>query len=160
MSNYYAPYFYRIDFVVIPSYIELPCYTQLAVNCSFAPKFRKARTITCCILRKVSLKNIFWTKRDCTKLYLWTCFLLKLIFFNFLKQYVKLLLSLIVRYLDTLILACSFLSNNFFVVKCDIHNEKELLYNLLAILSVGSGKNPFFPPKNILKVTPMICDLW
>ena len=25
MSNYYAPCFYRIDFVVIPSYIELPC---------------------------------------------------------------------------------------------------------------------------------------
>ena len=23
MSNYYAPCFYRIDFVVIPSYIEL-----------------------------------------------------------------------------------------------------------------------------------------
>ena len=28
MSNYYAPCFYRIDFVVIPccSYIELPCW--------------------------------------------------------------------------------------------------------------------------------------
>ena len=25
MSNYYAPCFYRIDFVFIPSYIELPC---------------------------------------------------------------------------------------------------------------------------------------
>ena len=25
MSNYYAPCLYRIDFVVIPSYIELPC---------------------------------------------------------------------------------------------------------------------------------------
>ena len=25
MSNYYAPCFYRVDFVVIPSYIELPC---------------------------------------------------------------------------------------------------------------------------------------
>ena len=25
MSNYYVPHFYRIDFVVIPSYIELPC---------------------------------------------------------------------------------------------------------------------------------------
>ena len=25
MSNYYAPCFYRINFVVIPSYIELPC---------------------------------------------------------------------------------------------------------------------------------------
>ena len=25
MSNYYAPCFYRIDFVVIPSYIKLPC---------------------------------------------------------------------------------------------------------------------------------------
>ena len=24
MSNYYAPCFYRVDFVVIPSYIELP----------------------------------------------------------------------------------------------------------------------------------------
>ena len=24
MSNYHAPYFYRIGFVVIPSYIELP----------------------------------------------------------------------------------------------------------------------------------------
>ena len=28
MSNYYAPCFYRIDFVVIPSYIELPCENQ------------------------------------------------------------------------------------------------------------------------------------
>ena len=26
MSNYYAPYFYRIDFTVIPSYIELPWF--------------------------------------------------------------------------------------------------------------------------------------
>ena len=25
MSNYYEPYFYRIGFDVIPSYIELPC---------------------------------------------------------------------------------------------------------------------------------------
>ena len=25
MSSYYAPCFYRIDFVVIPSCIELPC---------------------------------------------------------------------------------------------------------------------------------------
>ena len=25
MTNYYTPCFYRIDFVVIPSYIELPC---------------------------------------------------------------------------------------------------------------------------------------
>ena len=25
MSNYYAPCFYRIDFVVIPSYLKLPC---------------------------------------------------------------------------------------------------------------------------------------
>ena len=25
MSNYYAPCFYRIDSVVIPSYTELPC---------------------------------------------------------------------------------------------------------------------------------------
>ena len=29
MSNYYVPCFYRIDFVVIPSYIELPCSTLL-----------------------------------------------------------------------------------------------------------------------------------
>ena len=28
MSNYCAPCFYRIDFVVIPSYIELPCWNQ------------------------------------------------------------------------------------------------------------------------------------
>ena len=28
MSNYYAPCFYRIDFVVIPSYMELPCLCQ------------------------------------------------------------------------------------------------------------------------------------
>ena len=26
MSNCYAPCFYRIDFVVIPSYVELPWY--------------------------------------------------------------------------------------------------------------------------------------
>ena len=26
MSNYYAPCFYRINFVVILSYIELPCF--------------------------------------------------------------------------------------------------------------------------------------
>ena len=26
MSNYYAPCFYRIGFVVIPSYIERPCF--------------------------------------------------------------------------------------------------------------------------------------
>ena len=30
MSNYYAPCFYRIDSVVIPSYIELPCFQQLS----------------------------------------------------------------------------------------------------------------------------------
>ena len=29
MSNYYASYFYRIDFVVIPSYTELPCSDHL-----------------------------------------------------------------------------------------------------------------------------------
>ena len=29
MSNYYAPCFYRIDFVVILSYIELPWVKQL-----------------------------------------------------------------------------------------------------------------------------------
>ena len=28
MNNYYAPCFYRIDFVVILSYIELPCYSE------------------------------------------------------------------------------------------------------------------------------------
>ena len=28
MSNYYAPCSYRIDFVVIPSYIELPWFWQ------------------------------------------------------------------------------------------------------------------------------------
>ena len=28
MRNYYAPCFYRIDFVVIPCYIELPCFNQ------------------------------------------------------------------------------------------------------------------------------------
>ena len=33
MSNYYAPCFYRIDFVVIPSYIELPwVYLLLTLN--------------------------------------------------------------------------------------------------------------------------------
>ena len=26
MSNYYAPCFYKIEFFVIPSYIELPCF--------------------------------------------------------------------------------------------------------------------------------------
>ena len=31
MSNYYAPYFYRIDFVVIPSYLELPWIYQANV---------------------------------------------------------------------------------------------------------------------------------
>ena len=29
MSNYYAPCFYRIDFVVIPSYIELSWKKEL-----------------------------------------------------------------------------------------------------------------------------------
>ena len=31
MSNYYEPCFYRIDIVVIPSYIELPCFKQREV---------------------------------------------------------------------------------------------------------------------------------
>ena len=33
MSNYYAPCFYRIDFFVIPSYIELP-WTPITKNYS------------------------------------------------------------------------------------------------------------------------------
>ena len=32
MSNYYAPCFHRIDFVVIPSDIELPWFD---INCDF-----------------------------------------------------------------------------------------------------------------------------
>ena len=32
MSNYYAPCFYRIDFVVIPSYIELPCINTIVLR--------------------------------------------------------------------------------------------------------------------------------
>ena len=31
MSNYYAPCFYRIDVVVIPSYIELPWRKEMIV---------------------------------------------------------------------------------------------------------------------------------
>ena len=32
MSNYYVPCVYRIDFVVIPSYIELPWYFELITD--------------------------------------------------------------------------------------------------------------------------------
>ena len=32
MSNYYEPCFYRIDFDVIPSYIELPCSIPVLNN--------------------------------------------------------------------------------------------------------------------------------
>ena len=35
MSNYYAPCFYRIDFVVNPSYIELPCNDTVHKKLSF-----------------------------------------------------------------------------------------------------------------------------
>ena len=37
MSNYYAPCFYRIDFVVISPYIELPCSNLLSLNKSNFP---------------------------------------------------------------------------------------------------------------------------
>ena len=37
MSNYYAPCFYRIDFVVIPSYIELPWNNKLKINVKCSP---------------------------------------------------------------------------------------------------------------------------
>ena len=53
MSNNYAPCYNRIDFVVIPSYIELPCYSgtlfcveylklfsQFQVNEKLLAKFR------------------------------------------------------------------------------------------------------------------------
>ena len=33
MSNNYAPCFNRIDFVFIPSYIELPCLNLRGINC-------------------------------------------------------------------------------------------------------------------------------
>ena len=36
MSNYYAPCFYRIDFFVIPSYLELPCFKAQKACCRFA----------------------------------------------------------------------------------------------------------------------------
>ena len=32
MSNNYAPCFIRIDFVVIPSYVELPCKKRLSLG--------------------------------------------------------------------------------------------------------------------------------
>ena len=38
MSNYYAPCFYRIDFVVIPSYIEIPCYKAISYMTAYFSK--------------------------------------------------------------------------------------------------------------------------
>ena len=37
MSNYYVPCFYRIDFAVIPSYIELPWDNKLKINVKCSP---------------------------------------------------------------------------------------------------------------------------
>ena len=39
MSNYYAPCFYKIGFVVIPSYIELPWSEKVASSCRHNPTF-------------------------------------------------------------------------------------------------------------------------
>ena len=40
MSNYHAPRFYRIDFIVIPSYIELPWYIFIILHC---PRFSSSK---------------------------------------------------------------------------------------------------------------------
>ena len=46
MSNYYAPCFYRIDFVVIPSYIELPCSDYKDYKSSFNELLDKDSSFT------------------------------------------------------------------------------------------------------------------
>ena len=66
MSNYYAPCFYRIDLVVIPSYIELPCFTFYAaapgvffVNLTSALFFRWHLVMFCVIITDISLMGHF-----------------------------------------------------------------------------------------------------
>ena len=46
MMNYYEPCFYRIDFDVIPSYIELPCLSKCHPNMKFSLEEEKNRKLS------------------------------------------------------------------------------------------------------------------